>query len=123
MADDINQKQKIFADEFILTGNATQSYQKAYNCNIKTAEANGSDLLRNTKVKKYIEEVNKEIHDDTIADMKEVKQFWTKKMRSVETEDKDRLKASEYIAKTNGAFIEKTEHSGSIELPQIIITK
>jgi phage terminase small subunit len=31
-------------------------------------------------------------------------------------EPRDRLKASEYIAKTNGAFLDKVEHSGSVTI-------
>jgi phage terminase small subunit len=45
--------------------------------------------------------------------MEEVKQFWTNTMRNREVEFKDRLKASEYIAKTNAAFIDRQEISGT----------
>lgn len=34
-------------------------------------------------------------------------------MRDADTDIKDRLKASEYIAKTNGAFIDKKELHGA----------
>ena len=123
MADELTQKQKMFADEFVLTGNATQSYIKVYNCSVKNAESSSSDLLRNPKVTKYIAEMNQEIKNDKIADMQEIKEFWTNTVRNDEVEMKDRIKASELIGKTNGAFIEKLEHSGKIELPQIIISK
>lgn len=48
--------------------------------------------------------------------MTEVKQFWTETMRNNMYDPKDRLKASELIAKTNGAFIEKVEHSGNVKV-------
>lgn len=49
--------QKIFADEYLIDLNATRAYKTAYK-NIKkdeTAAVNGSRLLRNAKVKKYID--------------------------------------------------------------------
>lgn len=103
-------KQQAFADMYVTTGNATESYMKAYKCkNIKTAEANSSRTLRIAKVKKYIEEKNKHIQSDRIADMTEVKEYWSNTMRDKENDHKDRLKASELIAKTNGAFLDKVE--------------
>lgn len=50
--------QKIFADEYLIDLNATRAYKHAYK-NVKkdeTAAVNGSRLLRNAKVKEYIEE-------------------------------------------------------------------
>ena len=102
----ITAKQKLFADEYIKTGNAKQSYVKIYKCNDKVAEANSSRLLSNAKVREYIESVNKKLEKSSIADMTEVKEFWSNMLRSKKSEDKDRLKASELIAKTNGAFID-----------------
>lgn len=118
---DITPKQRIFADEYILTGNATQSYKKAYKCGIKNAESSSSDILRNPKVKQYIESVNKSIQSAKIADMREIKEFWTEIKRDAKQETKDRLKASEFIARTNAAFIDKSESSVEFKLPNIII--
>ncbi len=51
-------KQKLFADEYLIDLNATRAYKAAYKSCKKdeTANVNGSKLLRNTKVSKYIEE-------------------------------------------------------------------
>jgi phage terminase small subunit len=103
----MDERQKKFADYYIQTGNASESYQRAgYKAKGNVAESAGSRLLRNVKVIEYIKERNKQIVSDRIADMEEVKIFWTITMRNHESELKDRLKASEYIAKTNAAFIE-----------------
>jgi phage terminase small subunit len=111
----ITAKQKMFADEYIKTGNAKQSYISAgYSARGNAAEANASRLLRNDKVLAYIKRRNQEIDKDTIADMQEVKEFWTNMLRNRAADPKDRLKASELIAKTNGAFLDRVEHSGSI---------
>lgn len=60
----LTSNQRAFADEFINNkGNATQAYLFAYP-NVKketTAASNGSKLLRNTKVSKYIADRTKEI--------------------------------------------------------------
>lgn len=109
----LNIKQKRFADFFIQTGNATDSYVKAgYVTEGHAAEVNASRLLRNAEVIKYIEERNKELASKFIADIEETKRFWTQIMRDAEADIRDRLKASEYIAKTNGAFIDKRELYG-----------
>ena len=116
-------KQKNFAEEYIKTGNARASYMTVYGCKEKVAEAASSRTLSIVKVREYIEALNKAILTPKIADMVEVKEFWTQTLRNEEIDHKDRLKASEYIAKTNAAFIEKIDHSGKIELPSITITK
>lgn len=113
----LTEKQKRFADYYIETGNATEAYKRVYKSkNDNTAAKEGFKLLNNPKITPYIEERNKQLDDSRIAGMKEVKEFWTNTMRNEEAEHKDRLKASEYIAKTNGAFVDKTEHSGSVRV-------
>jgi phage terminase small subunit len=110
----LNLKQRRFADYYIETGNATASYLRAgYVAEGNAAEVNASRLLRNAKVLKYIRERNAELDVEFIADITETKRFWTEIMRDADADLKDRLKASEYIAKTNGAFIEKKELQGS----------
>lgn len=111
-------KQKAFTDLYIQTGNATQSYidagYKASKRNI--AEVEGHKLLRNPKIISYLDEVNSVLNSDSIADMKEVKEFWTTTMRTPFIDRKDRLKASEMIARTNGAFLERIEHTGNVKI-------
>lgn len=107
-------KQKAFADFYLQFGNATVAAVKA-GYSEKYAGQNADKLLKNTKIQEYIKDFNKGIDDERIADMVEVKKFWTEIMRNDQYEPKDRLKASEYIAKTNGAFLDKIEHSGEID--------
>lgn len=116
--DKLSVKQKAFADLYMVTGNATQSYIDAgYSATTRAvAEANGRRLLVNDKVSHYIQKLSKEVTNENIADMIEVREFWTETMRASHVERKDRLKASEYIAKTNGAFLDRTEHSGNVDV-------
>lgn len=109
MADKITEKQKKFCDEYIKTGNAELAAKIAG----YSARGNTTKLLQNTTIVKYIKERNKQLDKPTIADMAEVKEFWTNTLRDKELKPMDRLKASEMIAKTNGAFIDKLEVTGN----------
>lgn len=84
----MTERQKIFADHYIISLNATESYKKAYPNikNIKTAEVNGSKLLRNTKVKAYIDEQLEKLKSERVADQQEVLEFLTSVMRGEVTE-------------------------------------
>src|SRR5690554_3967144 len=107
-------KQKKFCDYYIQTGNATESAIKA-GYSKKTATETGYENLRKPHLAEYIAQRNKVLESDRIADMEEVKEFWTNTLRNEDNDYKDRLKASEYIAKTNGAFLDKVEQSGELD--------
>lgn len=82
-------KQRLFADEYIKSGNATESYIKA-GYSVKTnssAKAASSRLLTNVNLKHYIDAKMAEIESHKIADAKEVLQFYTRVLRSEETEE------------------------------------
>lgn len=106
-------KQQAFADYYIQSGNATDSARKA-GYSEKTSVEMGYENLRKPHIKQYIEERNKQLESTRIADAKEIKTFWTDILRSNEQDLKDRLKASEYLAKTNALFIDKVEQSGEL---------
>ncbi len=79
----MTEKQKIFADEYIICLNATKAYKKAYP-NIKkdsVAQVNGSRLLSNAMVRAYIDERLEELKSERVADQQEVMEFLTAVMR------------------------------------------
>lgn len=82
-------KQRQFADEYIKSGNATQSYIKAgYKVKSeKVAGVNATRMLGNARVKSYIDAKMAEIESHKIADAKEVLQFYTRVLREEETEE------------------------------------
>lgn len=84
----MTERQKIFADYYIISLNATEAYKKAYPKikSIKAAEVNGSKLLRNTKVKAYIDEQLEKLKSERVADQQEVLEFLTSVMRGEVTE-------------------------------------
>ncbi len=129
----LTEKQKAFADYYIESLNATESYKKAYKTdNSRLAEVNGSKLLRNTKVKAYIDEIMEFLSGERIANAEEVLELLTEMARGLTTEqqvviestgdfiseakiiekrisEKDRLKACELIGKRYRLFTDKVE--------------
>lgn len=80
---ELTEKQQRFADEYIRTGNITQSYMVAYP-HIKkesSASASGSRLLGNVKVKAYIDERLEKLKKESIAEQDEILQYLTSVMR------------------------------------------
>lgn len=66
----LNPRQLAFADEYIITGNATQSAIKA-GYSEKYANTNASKLLQNTTIKSYIEQKIREIQVNKHLSMEE----------------------------------------------------
>ena len=73
-------KQQKFADEYIISGNATQSAIKA-GYSEKYANTNAVKLLQNTTIKAYIDERLSDLNSKKIADQQEVLEFFTAAMR------------------------------------------
>lgn len=51
---DLTDKQRLFCLYYVRCFNATKAYRKAYGCSYETAMTNGSELLRNTKIRDEI---------------------------------------------------------------------
>jgi phage terminase small subunit len=64
----------VFSDHYLKSNNATNAYKSAYpNCtNDASAWANGSRLLRNDKVAKYIEEKRNELEKKEIISREQI---------------------------------------------------
>lgn len=81
----LTSKQRLFADEYIKSGNATQSaIQAGYN--VKNARVIGAQNLSKLNIKAYIDAKMAEIESHKIADAKEVLEFYTRVLRKEETE-------------------------------------
>lgn len=125
--DIMTEKQKLFADEYLIDLNATRAYRAVYK-NIKSddvARKNGSRLLTNADIKKYIDGRLEEIKSQKIADVQEIMEYLTAVMRG-ETqsevlrfigdgyqekclkapEEKERLRAAELLGKRYSLFSE-----------------
>lgn len=135
----MNARQKRFCDEYLIDCNATRAYKAVYK-NIKSDEAAAacaSKLLRNAKVKIYIDEQLEKIHNEKTADAQEVLEYLTAVMRGKSTasvlsmcgegcqeviekapDEKERLKAAELIGKRYGMFKDNVNVDG---VAQVII--
>lgn len=132
-------KQQAFANYYIELGNATEAYIKAgYKVSKREiAEVEGHKLLRNPKVKKYIDEKLKELESNRIAKAEEVLAFLTSSLRGEIEEEvvvvegqgdgisraqivtkqlsaKERIKAAELLGKRYSLFTEKVDVEGNV---------
>ena len=132
----MTEKQKIFADEYIICLNATRAYKKAYP-NVKkdeVARANGSRLLTKANVKAYIDERLEKLQSERVADQQEVMEYLTAVMRGKKTEPllvldgegkqkvvdaippvQARTKAAELLGKRYRLFTDKVELDATVE--------
>lgn len=134
-------KQRKFADEYLIDCNATRAYKAAYP-HIKSddaARANASRLLTNANIKDYIQEQLDKISSEKIADATEVLKYLTSVMRGEFTEEvvvvegngdgfssavtvdkdvgaKERLKAAEMLGRRYGLFTDKVNVEGSAKV-------
>ena len=88
MENGMTEKQKIFADEYIIDLNATRAYKAAYPSVKKdnVASAAASRMLGNVKVKAYIDEQLEKLKSERVADQQEVMEYLTAVMRGKKTE-------------------------------------
>lgn len=89
-------KQQAFCDNYIVSHNATEAAIKA-GYSKKTARFQGSQLLTNLNIKKYLEDHAKEAHTSKIATATEILEFLTDTVRNTEYGLKDRLKAAQML--------------------------
>ena len=73
-------KQKAFADEYLICGNATEAARKA-GYNPKSARQIATENLAKPSILAYIAERQKQIEDSRIADVKEVMEFYSAVLR------------------------------------------
>lgn len=121
-----------FADEYLISGNATDAAIKA-GYSPKTAYSQGQRLLKNVEVKSYIDDQLEKLHSAKIADTQEVLEYLTDVMRGNHTEQvlkldgdgiqtitdikvsaKERIKAAELIGKRYSMFTDKVGLTGIV---------
>lgn len=74
MKNGLTKKQKEFADEYMKTGNATESAIKA-GYSKKTAYAIGNEALKKSKIKEYINQKQEKIEEKITMNIAERQQF------------------------------------------------
>ena len=133
----LSEKQKRFAEEYLVDLNATQAAIRA-GYSEKTARVQGSRLLLNADIKSYVDEKMSEKDENTIASAEEVMQYLTSVIRGTsrshvlakdETgaerivekppDEKERLKAAELMGKRHQLFTDKVKVDG--QMPVMIV--
>ena len=102
----LTEKQKRFIDYYIQTGNATESCRLA-GYRGDNLDRIGYENLR--KLESFIQPRINELDLKRTANLEDIFKFWTKTMNNKDIKTNDRIKASELLAKSQGAFIEKVE--------------
>jgi phage terminase small subunit len=131
----LNAKHILFVNDYMISHNVTESYQKVYGCTEEAARKNGSRLMTNDDIKSEIErrqkQVNEKVEKDTGISVKWViDSFKTIAERCMQAEahafdlegnvtewrfdSSGANKAVESIGKYLGMFKEKIEHSGNV---------
>ncbi|MGX7200053.1 terminase small subunit [Enterococcus nangangensis] len=122
----LTEKQQRFADEYIISGNATQAAIKA-GYSKRTAKQIGQENLTKPDLKTYIDKRLEQIKSRKIASQEEVLEYLTSVMRGNEQEQtlinsgewqeiteidvgaKDRIKAAELLGKRYALFTDKVD--------------
>ena len=137
----MTEKQKMFADEYLIDLNATRAYRAVYKTikNDGVARRNGSRLLTNADIKSYIDERLDEIRNEKTADAQEVMEYLTSVLRGESTSEeiviegcgdgmseartmekrpseRDRLKAAELLGKRFGLYTDRVEMDADMDL-------
>jgi len=100
----MNEKQKRFAEYYAQNPNAAEA-AKAAGYSEKTARSQGQRLLTNVDIKNYIRELQDKAAEDRILSLNEIKAFWSDVVNDTSQKTSDRIKASELLAKSAGAFL------------------
>ena len=134
----LNQRQKLFASEYIKLGNATQAAINA-GYSEKTAGRIAGQNLKKLEIKTYIDEMLENVKSNNIADATEVMEYLTSVVRGKSIseivvvegvgegcsiarnvqkapDEKERLKAAELLGKRYGLFTDKLEVDGNAKV-------
>lgn len=112
VGDPLTPKQQKWIDEYIKCDDLTTASRNAgYSGSNASLRAMG--YQNKEKFKDVLEARRKELQDaitsNAIAELEDIYTFWTKVLNDPNAKMNDRLKASEYLAKAKGAFIEKRQ--------------
>lgn len=109
----MNTRRERFCLEYAASGNATQAAIAA-GYSTRTARSQGQRLLTKADIEARIEELKQETRREKIADITAIQTFWTEVLKDPNAKTADRLKASELLARSQGAFLKPEERQ---ELP------
>jgi phage terminase small subunit len=103
------EKRRRFIEAYLgeAKGNATEAARIA---GYGSPAVEGCRLLKNAQVQAELEKRVSE--DPAVKSREEILRWWSDMMDAGGVEPRDRIKASELLAKAHGMFVQKVEHSG-----------
>lgn len=117
-------KQKRFADEYIISGNATEAAKKA-GYSEKTASLQGSENIRKPYIKEYIQQTMETVDNGRILQRDDILKLLTQiatgqnqpsGMPSVDNQ----LTAMDKLSKIHGIYLDKTQIDINGSIPIVI---
>jgi phage terminase small subunit len=111
MAAGLTEKQKRFCEEYLIDLNGTRPYRVAYPSVKKeeTAAANAARLLRNAKVRDFIQKLKQERESRVLVSQDDVIKAIQEIAFDVSEKAKDRLRALELLCRHLGMFDQKDD--------------
>ena len=102
---EISEKQKAFCREYIKLNNATQAYINIYGTKNKQVAANeGSELLKNDKIKGYIDKLNKPLEAKAIAEREKKRAILWEWITSPNTKEETKARAMDILNKMDWEY-------------------
>ena len=117
----LTQKERLFAELYVTTGNATQSYIKAYNKTYEKVDDaqyvvhknNASKLLKKQEVRDYVEKLTSQ--RSPLANENWIIDRLLEIINNPDAKDADKLKAMDTILKCLGSYTTNTNVNAKIE--------
>lgn len=120
----LSPKQQAFADRYLETSNATQSYIDAgYKCEGKAAEAGAAQVLGNIKVAEYIESKKKKLSEKSEWNRERLVKEFESIHYGGDTAPKDQIAALREIGRLVGAYDETLNVKHDLSDPLLEIMK
>lgn len=108
MSENLNPRQKKFAEYYAQSGNAADSARKA-GYSAKYINSNVQKLLQNTAISAYIKELSEKAKDERILSAKDRQIMLSDIARNTSNEPSDRIKAVDTLNKMTGEYTVKVD--------------
>jgi phage terminase small subunit len=108
VSENLNPRQKKFAEYYAQSGNAADSAVKA-GYSKKYANTNATKLLQNTTISEYIKELSEKAKDERILSAKDRQIMLSDIARNTSNEPSDRIKAVDTLNKMTGEYTVKVD--------------
>ena len=116
----MTKKQKSFVEHY--NGNGTEAAKLAGYAGSRAVLAQtASDNLRNPDIRSALDARITSDLEPFVANRTNRQQFWTKIMNDPNVETRDRLRASELLAKADGDFIDRKSSEHQVTLEELIM--